>query len=302
MKQRTLKFVSIILIIFCLMLLSGCKKKVDDSSLEDQFGGATDVIDVIDDIGYDGLSEEEKLNDYFNMIYSLDGSNKDDCRRAVEELVSWNIPIPDLALEDMIYFIKYNYVEIDMPWDYTDEYWQGIVDEYERCYLVPRSSEGYYYCEIDMMGIANAFSNNTISPFMEEFFDIHREDAKEDINVIVSDAALLISWDQLARYIVRRQKFISAYPSAALAVQMKEEMNYYIGWLDGSLPLDNTPVYSYRGVYSEEAKEAYRYVINNSTDERLVSRFTTIYEMLEDSGFMASSDIKDYLWNLEFFY
>jgi len=151
-------------------------------------------------------------------------------------------------------------------------------------------SEGMYYFEIDYDKIFKDFgpyASDRVAGYLEIM-------AAESNRHFASDAALIISLDELANRTVKTEKYIDSYPDFIFIQQVKQFHNYYLkAYLLG---LNNTPLFDYQ---TEKAKESflksYENTIANQQGTKLAAILEEYLTLLERSDYMRTEEIMNYI-------
>jgi hypothetical protein len=148
-----------------------------------------------------------------------------------------NIPLNNYKYEDLL--LLRNIKEEDIK--------NLLQDVFSNGYKLS-ASEGMYYPEIDYDKILKDFGGHA-SDKVAGYLEIM---AAESNKHFASDAALIVSPDELADRIVKAEKFINSYPDFELVQQVEQFHSYYLtAYLLG---LNNTPLFDYQ---TEKAKDSF---------------------------------------------
>ncbi len=151
-------------------------------------------------------------------------------------------------------------------------------------------SEGMYYFEIDYDQILKDFgpyASDKVARYLEIM-------AAESNKHFASDAALIISLDELASRTVKTEKYIGSYPDFAQIQQVKQFHNYYLkAYLLG---LNNTPLFDYQsGKAKDTFLKSYADTIANQKGTKLAAILEEYLTLLEKSDYMRSEEIMNYI-------
>ncbi|MDD4767355.1 MAG: hypothetical protein PHF87_07210 [Desulfotomaculaceae bacterium] len=164
-----------------------------------------------------------------------------------------------------------------------------LQDAFSNGYKLSQS-EGMYYPEIDYDLILKEFGGQT-SDQVAGYLEIM---AAESNKHFASDAALLISPDELANRTVKTEKYIGNYPDFALIQQVKQFHGYYLkAYLLG---LNNTPLFDYQ---TEKAKDSfiqsYEKTIAENKETKLAGILEEYLSLLDEYDYTKSEEIMDFV-------
>lgn len=153
--------------------------------------------------------------------------------------------------------------------------------------------EGSFYPYIDYEFLKK-YSDN-ISP---EYLDYVNIMATESNKIFSRDAALTISWDELALRLINCEEFLVSYPSDSIRKKAVGDlyMNYLVSYIIGQ---NNTPTYSYENKeIKPEVLESYSKLITDYPDNvtaRLIRKYQEILSgtknIVDDTALKQIEDI-----------
>lgn len=151
-------------------------------------------------------------------------------------------------------------------------------------------SEGMYYPEIDYELILKDFGGQA-SDQVAGYLEIM---AAESNKHFASDAALLISPEELANRTVKTEKYIGSYPDFVLIQQVKQFHSYYLkAYLLG---LNNTPLFDYQ---TEKAKDSfiksYERTIAGEKGTKLAGILEEYLALLQKYDYTRSDEIVNFV-------
>jgi hypothetical protein len=151
-------------------------------------------------------------------------------------------------------------------------------------------SEGMYYFEIDYDKILKDFCPNA-SDKVAGYLEIM---AAESNKHFASDAALIISLEELANRTVKTEKYIDSYPDFVLIQQVKQIHNYYLtAYLIG---LNNTPLFDYEtGKAKDTFLKSYENTIASQSGTKLAAMLEEYLVMLKESDYTRSEEIMNFV-------
>lgn len=280
-------------LIVVLFLLGGCAK-----------------ADKTNDAGQVNASQEELMNQYQVLIDEnkpageLNGfieSNKTDLSQEnLDEAVVNLIEVLQTRLKD--YEDKMFSPEINIPvnnYKYEDlVQLQNIKEDSIKNLLLEAFSNGYklsvsegmYYFEIDYDKILKDFgrySSDKVAGYLEIM-------AAESNKHFASDAALIISLDELANRIIKAEKYIESYPDFNQIQHVKQLHNYYLkAYLIG---LNNTPLFDYEtGKAKDTFLKSYENTIAEQSGTKLAGIMDEYLVLLKKSDYNRSEEIMNFV-------
>jgi len=140
-----------------------------------------------------------------------------------------------------------------------------------------------------------------LSGKLSEAYDTYLAYAGEYFtHYIIDDMALMISWDDLAKYIVDWSVFHQENPDFVASGDVSHSILLGVAVYTGCIQLDNTPVID-NGELVEEVKESYIRFLNNPENRACDYYFDieALYQVWEDNGFWYALDVEDYIKDLD---
>lgn len=278
------------LFIAVLLVLAGCAKEKQAKP------GQAELMNQ-----YQVLVNENKpareLSDYIESNKtSLTRENLDKTVFALMEVLEERLQEYDnkiLYRETETAINKYRYQDLVQLRNIREDSIKSLLqDAYSNGYKLA-ASEGMYYFEVNYGKIMKDFGSYVLDDtagyleIMSEEYDSHT----------ASDAALVISPDELADRIVRTGKFIDRYPAFARIEQVKMlHRNYLRAYLLG---LDNTPLFDFQ---SKKAKDYFLQSYQNTRDVYKGTELAVIVGeyliLLERSDYTKSAEITEFVNNV----
>lgn len=152
------------------------------------------------------------------------------------------------------------------------------------------TSEGMYYLEVDYSSLKAVFAGNT-SEEISSYLDIMAEESNKHF---AEDAALLISYDQLAERVARNESFIKNYGSSKFADKVKELHKYYLSAY--LLGLNNTPAFSMKdNILEKDVLDSYKASIAKYPGTSLSGILSEYMKLLEKDNYKRTQAILDYV-------
>ncbi|MFX4262724.1 hypothetical protein ACOBQJ_11020 [Pelotomaculum propionicicum] len=285
------KILALVFVIMMIML-AGCAKteKTDDKQLKpnqeelinqyqvmiDENKPARELAAFIE-MNKTGLSRENMDKAVIGLVEVQQARLKDYEDKMFSPEI--NIPLNSYKYEDLLLLRNIKEEEIK----------NLLQDAFSNGYKLS-ASEGMYYPEIDYDKIHKDFGGHA-SDKVAGYLEIM---AAESNKHFASDAALIISPDELANRIVKAEKFIGSYPDFVLIQQVKQFHNYYLtAYLLG---LNNTPLFDYQ---TEKAKnsfiKSYENTINSQKGTKLAGLLEEYTALLKKYDYKKSDEIMNFV-------
>jgi len=162
--------------------------------------------------------------------------------------------------------------------------------EYRKCGLNFMWGEGDWYLKEDMDFLAT-FSS-VLKGDIRDFIIFYSEENKI---IIIQDAALIISWDELRETIIRLENFIKSHPDLPeTETEIKRRFHFLAQWYitgDG-----NDPGYVLRtGNIRPELKKSYEHFLKENTGSSYYPLVKGIYDILKKNDFTRDKELKVFL-------
>lgn len=152
------------------------------------------------------------------------------------------------------------------------------------------ASEGMFYMEIDYVAMKNKFSQ-FVSEEVSEYLDIVAEEGSKHF---ADDAALRISFDQLAERVIKTEAFADKYKDNEFLKNVKEwHKNYFTAYLIG---LNNTPAFNYEdNSIKPEVLESFKNSISKYPDSKLAGILKEYTVLIEKNGNKETQDVLNFV-------
>lgn len=150
--------------------------------------------------------------------------------------------------------------------------------------LIALEGAFYPYIDYEFLGKYSGY----LTPQYQDYISIM---ARESENIYARDAALTISWDELALRLINCEEYLVSHPD--VSVRKKEigelYMKYLISYLTGQ---DNTPSYSYENnIIKPEVLESYQKIITGYPDYITSSLVEMYREIVTDNNNIIDSAV-----------
>jgi len=152
--------------------------------------------------------------------------------------------------------------------------------------------EGCYYPIIDYekYKIYQPYVNDDI----KSYIDIA---AAESEQACTDDAALVISWPELAKRSLRAEAFIQKYPTSARIEDVRQQYDLYISnYLYGA---NNTPAFDYETQTLKDAARQSYYEAAKTPNSKLAGIIKQYLPILEKNKFKRTPEVEQFLQNAQ---
>lgn len=134
-----------------------------------------------------------------------------------------------------------------------------------------------------------------VSEGLKEYLRIERDEMKQTSTYLLEDAALSISWDELADRILVWEGFINRFPQYLEAARAKSSIEFYL-WVYTASTLDNTPVFMHQNKsLNPGVKASYEKLIASNNDSKCRTIITEYYSILKKNNFVLTNESIEYL-------
>lgn len=175
----------------------------------------------------------------------------------------------------------------------------GVKDENLKKQLMELKDNGYslywaegdLYIESDPSFLLEKFQTHVSEP-LAEFLKLKAFEVKKHF---ASDAALMISWDELSDRIAGWDAYIARYPEAPEAVEAREDYyrRYMFVYLNG---IDNSGLYDPQSqMLKDEVKKSYERYMEKYKDTQGYTVVKGFYDVLKKNRFKRTDQVLDYV-------
>ncbi|MGE5391219.1 MAG: hypothetical protein ACM3PE_09180 [Deltaproteobacteria bacterium] len=158
--------------------------------------------------------------------------------------------------------------------------------------LIPLEGNYYPIIDYERYQIYQPYINEDIKTYI----DIA---AAESNQAYLNDAALTITWPELARRALRAESFIGQYTNSARIDDVRQQYDIYVTtYLYGA---NNTPAFDYdTKTLSEKARQSYYEVARSSADKsQIVEVIRRYLPILEKNKYQRTPEVEQYLKNAQ---
>lgn len=233
------------------------------------------------------VSYDKKLN-------AATGKSPDEARTLLDELLSCDGTIPDAAVSGYMNFLGKILSSLsDNYWD-DEEYAESLRNNDP---ISPRYGEGGIGYGANYGAIHTALGGR-LSEAYDRYFEIMETYLT---GYLVDDMALMISWDDLAQYLVDLSVFRICYPRFIEIDSLDDDLRFGFYLYAGCFNLDNTPVVDYDNTLSPDVKASYEKFLNDpaSGDVLFYKNIEMLYQVWKDNNFVYTLDVQNYIAELE---
>lgn len=155
------------------------------------------------------------------------------------------------------------------------------------------SSEGMYYPVIDYSVYADW--SDVVSEDLKSYISIM---AKQSDKPTANDAAIVISWDELARRAVEMEAFLERYPGSARFDEISQMYGYYRDFV--FYGFNNTPLFDHVSkVIRNDALAGYKNFISEEAESSLSKSLKEFLELAEKNNFKLTTEVEEFRNNLK---
>ena len=150
-------------------------------------------------------------------------------------------------------------------------------------------SEGNAYADEDI-AYSTRFFDGALTPAMQRYLGLRATEQKTRFS---EDAALQISWDELAERAVTWEQFADSYPDFSWKDASRFWYNTYLStYLTG---MDNSRVFSDRGTLEPEVRTSYEHLVSRYPQTRTAQIVAECLTLLKQNGYRRSAAIDSLL-------
>lgn len=286
-----MKKIAATVILMALVLVAGCAGTRQSEPLENIKSDFTKIMSAksspleLLDFADHNISRLAK-DDATSLVLRLESTQREQIEKRTDALLASDI---QTALQKF----DFNSSLDDMINGTSDQKLKGILQETKTSgyRLVPLEGNYYPIIDYERYQIYQPYVNEDVKAYI----DIA---ASESRQISLNDAALTITWPELARRTLRSETFIKQYPDSARIDDVRQQYNIYVStYLYGA---NNTPAFDYDNkILSEKARLSY-YEVAKSADKSKVAEIIKQYlPILEKNQYKRTPEVEQYLKNAE---
>ncbi|MDR0660367.1 MAG: hypothetical protein LBG19_06100 [Prevotellaceae bacterium] len=216
---------------------------------------------------------------------------------------------------DSLYIAYYTYADLLRQYIYNDECYSQVADNFYKTYdnfdELPKvyqpivkepNSHG-----ITLEDIGEGCAELSFYPdYYYEIFKPYTTEATreylklmafERANEFLFDAAVYITWEELADRIINFEEYLDKYPNSIFAGNIREKYNSYTSLL--LIGCDNTPTFDWldedNRKLNADVLESYHKIIETYSHRRLAETLTEYLSLPEESEMLQNEEINEFI-------
>ena len=242
-----------------------------------------------------GMSSAEA--DFIDRLSRAEGGSIQEAQEYIDEMTRLEGVLSDETVSN---YLEYLWIISDTL---TDEYW----DDYEFGELLPpewvvsaRFGEGgvsfgpNYAAIYDILG-------GKLSDAYNQYFSLT---AKYLTGYLVDDMALMISWDDLAQWLIDWSAFEAEYPDFVDIDEVWGNLRFGMYLYAGCFNLDNTPMIDFsKNTLTPEVRSSYEKFLADPASESCIyyDEIKALYGLWRDNNFVCSAEVQDHIESIDAF-
>ncbi len=185
---------------------------------------------------------------------------------------------------------NYNVADLRKPENLPDGSIKTLMQKYRSAGYSVYSAEGMYYIEPDPQFLLGNFKTS----ISDDLFDYLTYRAEEVESHTFHDAAVIITWNELADRIIDWENFLSAYPDSQYIEDAKSMYDVYLyTFLIGA---NNTPAYEYpTEILDPKLLESYKRYISEFPQSSFTPVLEDLLVLLEEESYEKTEKIQEFL-------
>lgn len=277
-------------LILALVIAAGCK-----GSSQEQPGTTTqsDFKKIMN-----RTSSPQELIKYAN--HSISGLSRADATQLVlrlestqqEQLDSRTDAWLDAEIQTALQQFDFSSTLDDMIKGVSDQKLKNMLTEIRASGFKLISLEGAYYPIIDYekYQVYQPYINDDI----KSYIDIAASESEQQY---INDAALVITWPELAKRTIRAEDFVKKYPTSVKTEDVRQQYGLYVSnYLYGA---NNTPAFDYQTKTLNEAARQSYYEVAKNDKGRVAEVIKQYLPILEKNKYKRTPEVEQYLKNSE---
>ena len=184
----------------------------------------------------------------------------------------------------------YTIEDLRQPENLPDGSIQDLMKKYRNMGYSVYMAEGMYYIEPDPQFLLGNFKTN----ISDDLFDYLTYRSEEVENHTYSDAAIMISWNELADRMVDWENFLSKYPDSDYFEDAKSMYEVYrFSFLIGA---NNTPAYEYpTEILDTKLLESYKRYISDYPESSFTPVLKDLLILLDEESYKKTEKIMEFI-------
>jgi hypothetical protein len=247
----------------------------------------------------DGTSVSDSVSTLKNIIaFNSSQSLADRGAMRIKTLQEWLITQTDdelYPITETLY--KYSMDDLRHPENLPDGSIKDLMEKYNEMGLSIYMTEGMYYLEPN----PNFLLGNFKTAISDELYSYLSYRSKEVDNHTYSDAAVIITWDELGERMLDWENFMAAYPDSNLLEEAESMYDMYrFTFLIGT---NNTPAYDYPDeILNTKLHAAYGNYMTRYPESSMTPVLEELLVLLEAESYEKTEKIMEFInpynpWN-----
>ncbi|HKL10253.1 MAG TPA: SH3 domain-containing protein [Clostridia bacterium] len=229
------------------------------------------------------------LKSIISMTENVDLADKGVIRiKTLQENLMPALEAEMLPLTETLY--GYTVEDLRQPENLPDGSIQDLMKKYRDMGYSVYMAEGMYYLDPSPRFLLGNFKTN----ISDDLFDYLTYRADEVENHTYSDAAVMISWDELGKRMNDWEKFMDKYPDSDYFSEAESMYNMYrFTFLVGA---SNTPAYEYpTEILDPDLLEAYKNYVSRFPKSSMTPVIEDLMVLLEEESYKKTEKIMEFI-------
>jgi hypothetical protein len=230
---------------------------------------------------------------YLRKLSAAPGRSLDEVQPMLDALLDFEGMLPDEAVSGFLEFLGRIVGSLcDDHWN--DEAFAGALGD-DGLISTRHGESGIGYST--NYGAMRAALNNRLSEAYGRYLELTETYFSY---YLVDDMAMMISWDDLAQYIIDWSVFKISYPRFLDIETVDSDIRLGVILYAGCFILDNTPVI-YKNALSKDVRASYESFLSDpaSGDALYYDDIAALYKVWKDNGFKYTKAVQNYINDLE---
>jgi len=208
--------------------------------------------------------------------------------KELQEILMAELEKEMLPLTETLY--GYKIEDLRRPENLPDGPTKALMEKYQNMGYSIYSAEGMYYLEPNPQFLLGNFK----ASISDDLYDYLTYRSAEVENHTFHDAAVVISWDELAERMVSWEKFMDMYPSSPYFEDAKSMYDVYrFTFLIGA---DNTPAYRYpTEILDPDLLETYKSYSSKYPDSSMTPLIQDLLILLKNESYKKTERVEEFL-------
>ncbi|MCL2146345.1 MAG: zinc-ribbon domain-containing protein [Synergistaceae bacterium] len=231
---------------------------------------------------------------YIKMIENAPGETVEETEVFMADLLTYRGILPDSAVSSFISLVNRVADHLSEVYWNDDAFYEKLRG---NSFISARLGEGGIGYGVNYTAI-NVALTGRLSPAYNRYLGMTEQYLS---NYLVDDMALMISWDDLAQWIVDLSSLMEDFPDFIENEAVNGDLRFALYLFAGCFNLDNTPVIDYNDQLSPEVKASYEKFLANPESKACgyYDDIETLYNLWDSNNFRVSKDVSDFIKELE---